>query len=42
MNVGYAYKNGDDQKALLDKAVKLRDELQKRIASAEALDELDP
>ena len=42
MNVGYAYKQGDDEKALLAKAVKLRDELQKRIASAEALDELDP
>jgi hypothetical protein len=42
MNVGYAYRQGDDEKALLAKAVKLRDELQKRIASAESLDELDP
>jgi hypothetical protein len=42
MNVGYAYRGGDDLKALLAKAQNLRDELQKRIASAEALDELDP
>jgi len=42
MNVAYGYKEGDDQKALLAKAVRLRDELQRRIASAEALDELDP
>ncbi len=42
MNVGYAYQQGDDQKALLARAVGLRDELRKRIASAEALDELDP
>ena len=42
MNVGYAYKQGDGEKALLGKAEKLRDELQKRIASADCLDELDP
>jgi hypothetical protein len=42
MNVGYAYREGDDPKALLAKAVRLRDELQRRIASAEQLGELDP
>ena len=42
MNVGYAYREGDDQKALLARALKLRDELQKRIESAEMLAELDP
>ncbi len=42
MNVGYAFHDGDDQAALLAKAVALRDELQKRILSAEKLDELDP
>ena len=42
MNVGYAHEQGDDQKALLAKAERLRDELRERIASAEALDELDP
>ena len=42
MNVGYAHKPGDDPKALLARAEKLGDELQKRIPSAEALDELDP
>ena len=42
MNVGYAYREGDDQKAVLARAVKLRDELQKRIASATSLAELDP
>jgi hypothetical protein len=42
MNVGYAHKQGDDQKALLAKARALRDEIQKRIPNAEALDELDP
>jgi hypothetical protein len=42
MNVGYAYRESDDPKALLRKARQLRDELQKRIASAESLDELDP
>jgi hypothetical protein len=40
MNVGY--RTGDDPKKLLAKAQELRDELQKRIAGAEALDELDP
>jgi hypothetical protein len=42
MNVGYAYADGDDQKALLARAVSLRDELQQGIASAEQLGELDP
>ena len=42
MNVGYAYKQGDDTKGLLAKAERLRDSLQKRIASAGALGELDP
>ena len=42
MNVGYAYKQGDDQGALLKKALQLRDDLQKRIKSSDQLDELDP
>jgi hypothetical protein len=42
MNVGYAFRDGDDQKALLAKALKLRDELQQRIPSAASLAELDP
>ena len=42
LSVGYAFTKGDDEKALLAKAEKLRDELQKRIPSAEKLDELDP
>jgi hypothetical protein len=42
MNVGYAYREGDDPKALLAKALALRAELQKRIPSADSLQELDP
>jgi hypothetical protein len=42
MNVGYAYRQGDDQGALLRKAENLRDDLQKRIPSSDRLDELDP
>jgi hypothetical protein len=42
MNVGYALRPGDDQKALLAKALALREEIQKRIPDARALDELDP
>jgi hypothetical protein len=42
MNVGYAYRQGDDQAALVKKAVQLRDDLQKRIKSSDQLDELDP
>ena len=43
MNVGYAYHNGEDTKPLLAHALKLRDELQARIASSTIpLEELDP
>ena len=42
LNVGYGYRAGDDTKALLERAVALRDELQSRIAAAPALDEIDP
>jgi len=42
MNVGYAYQQGDDTRALVRKAEKLRDDLQKRIPSSDSLDELDP
>jgi hypothetical protein len=42
LNVGYAFKDGDDRGALLAKAESLRDEIQKRIASADRLGELDP
>ena len=42
MNVGYAHREGDDQKALTAKALALRGEIEKRIASAQALAELDP
>jgi hypothetical protein len=42
MNVGYAYREGDDAKALVARAVALRDELQTRIASGDQLEELDP
>jgi hypothetical protein len=42
MNVGYGFKAGENKAALLARALALRDELQKRIPSAEALDELDP
>jgi hypothetical protein len=42
MNVGYAYRNGEDTKPLLAQAVALRNELQTRIAAAPMLDELDP
>ena len=42
MNVGYAYRQGDDQKPLLAKARQLRAEIEKRIPSADALDDLDP
>lgn len=41
LSVGFHYKNGDE-KAFLSKAEKVRDELQKRIASVETLVELDP
>jgi hypothetical protein len=42
LSVGFNYKSGDDEKALLSKAEKIRDELQKRISSVENLVELDP
>ena len=41
-SVGYAYRKGDDEKALLAKAEKLRDELQSKISTSEKLAELDP
>jgi hypothetical protein len=42
LSVGFRYQHGDDEKAFLSKAEKLRDELQARIASVENLVELDP
>jgi iron complex outermembrane receptor protein len=42
MNVGYAYRDGDDRKALEAKAVALRDEIQARIGDASTLGEIDP
>lgn len=42
MNVGYALKNGQDTKPLVNQALALREELQHRIAATPALEELDP
>jgi hypothetical protein len=42
MNVGYANRPGDDPRALLAQALRLREEIQQRIPDAAALDELDP
>jgi hypothetical protein len=42
LSVGFRYRTGDDEKALLAKAESLRDELQTRIPSVESLVELDP
>lgn len=42
MNVGYRYRNGDDQKQLLAKAMVLRDSLERRVTTAESLQALDP
>lgn len=42
MNAGYAWTAGGDEKALLAKAIALRDELKTSIASADDLEELDP
>jgi hypothetical protein len=42
LSVGFRYKAGEDEKMLLAKAEKVRDELQKRIPSVETLVELDP
>jgi iron complex outermembrane receptor protein len=41
LSVGFRYKSGDE-KALLSKAEKIRDELRNRIPSVENLVELDP
>ena len=41
MNVGYAWKEGDDKYSLVAKAVQLREEIQQRIASGAQLAELD-
>jgi hypothetical protein len=42
MNVGYAYRSGDDTKELVEKAMALRAELQSRIAAVPALEDIDP
>jgi len=42
LSVGFRYKSGDDEKAFLPKAEKVRDALQRRIPSVENLAELDP
>jgi iron complex outermembrane receptor protein len=42
MNVGYAYRAGDDTQPLLDQALRLRDELQRQIPPGQALDQADP
>ena len=42
MNVGYAYRAGDDAKTWVASALALRDELQLRIAAGPVLDEVDP
>ena len=42
LSVGFHYNGGDDEKAFLARAEKVRDELQKRIPSVESLAELDP
>jgi hypothetical protein len=42
LSVGWPYRKGDDEKAFIAKAEKLRDELRKRIPSVENLVELDP
>jgi hypothetical protein len=42
MNVGYAYRKGEDPKPLVAQAVALRNDLESRIAAAPMLDELDP
>jgi hypothetical protein len=42
MNVGFAFQQGGDRAALVKKAGKLRDDLQKRIPSPDYLNELDP
>jgi len=42
MNVGYAYRDGADAQALVARSLRLRDELQRRLAADPALDRLDP
>ncbi len=42
LSVGFRHHSGDDPKALLSKAERVRDELQRRIVSLEQLVELDP
>jgi hypothetical protein len=42
LSVGFRYKSSENEKALLARAEKLRDELQKSIPSVETLIELDP
>jgi iron complex outermembrane receptor protein len=42
MNVGYAYRAGDDHAALTARAERLRAEIEPRIAAASQLGELDP
>ncbi len=42
LSVGFLYRTGDDERAFLANAEKLRDELQARIPSLEKLVELDP
>jgi hypothetical protein len=42
LSVGFRYKDGDDQKALVAKAMQVRDELAKRTPSLDHLAELDP
>jgi hypothetical protein len=42
LSVGFRYKDGDGQKALVAKALQVRDELAKRTPSVESLVELDP
>jgi hypothetical protein len=42
LSIGFHYRNGEDEKALLAQAEKVRDELKKSIPSIESLIELDP
>lgn len=42
LSVGWPYRQGDDEKAFLTRAEKVRDELRARIPSVEKLVELDP
>lgn len=42
LNVGYAYRSGEDPKPLLAQALALRDEVQLRIESPSGLSEIDP